>query len=363
MQQGFRKYGRIILNGRTYTFSEPEKSLSLFSDYPDLLSFLKEWMSRKDVIELHTSGSTGLPKKIIVKKDAMVLSAKRTIDFLGLQPGMTALLALPLSFIAGKMMVVRAIVGGLNLIYQLPSGNPMKNIDIPIDFAAFTPMQMHKIINETAEKSTLLQNVIIGGAPLSSSLEKKLKLQPFNAWETYGMTETVSHIALRKITGNDSQEHLYPLKGISVGLQENSCLFIDAPGISENLVLSNDLAQIYADGSFMIKGRIDHIINSGGIKVIPELLEAEIQSFFDAEFVISSVPDPEKGEKVIMVVEGNSFDTGALMTEINRNIDKYERPVFICFLKSFPRSKNGKILRLNIRSLVLKTLDDSNRGG
>jgi o-succinylbenzoate---CoA ligase len=354
----FSNYRTLTLNNKTYSHQEFTKLVSSHEsqeNLKELYSFLKEWLNNSETIAVNTSGSTGTPKTIWIKKDAMVASAFRTINFFELKPAMTALLCLPVSFIAGKMMVVRALVAQMNLIAVAPSNNPLVEVNFPIDFAAFTPMQMLNILNSKSNKTPLLQKVIIGGGKTDSHLNKLLQNQPFEAYETYGMTETLSHIALRRINGINQEIAFKPLDGVTINTDARGCLIIDAPEIHPELIITNDLAEIHPNNTFSITGRIDNVINSGGLKIIPEKIEEQIKHLIKEPFVISAITDKVLGQKTVLAIESNIQPCANLITIIKQAVHKHEHPQCVYLLSEFPRTESGKVKRNEIMNLIAKT--------
>ncbi len=297
-------------------------------------NFLLDWFDHNDFIEMHTSGSTGLPKVITVSKQAMVNSALATGDFFDLMPGNKVLHCLPAKYVAGKMMFVRGFVLGLEIDFVAPSSNPMKNIDEVYDFSAMVPLQAQNAL----PKLHLIKKLIVGGAKISAALESELAKLPTQVFETYGMTETVSHIAAKKV----GDTHFTVLPNVTISQDDRTCLVIDAPSISEETIVTNDLVEIVSGNEFAWKGRIDNIINSGGIKLIPEEIEAKLAQHFERRFFVTSVPDIDLGDKLILVVEGDPYN---LDESIFNKLDKYEKPKETMFVPRFKETGNGKVIR------------------
>lgn len=319
--------------------------------------FIRQWQSGEESYMLHTSGSTGEPKALMVSRKSMIRSAQLTAQALGLKKGDTALLCMPLEFVAGKMMVVRSLVLGLNLVAVKPSSNPLRLVstDNPVDFAAMTPMQVHESLND--ETSSLILNririLIIGGAPVSKELEVKLKSHPGSVYETYGMTETLTHIALRRLNGNEQSEYFKILPGISISTDKRGCLVIQAPHLDQPSVVTNDLVEIIDANQFNWLGRADHVINSGGVKISPEQLEKKLEGKFNNRFVVSSLPDDRLGRKVVLVVEaGPGIKPRINLDEISDCLLPYEKPREVLFLEKFPETHTGKINRIGIQNLI-----------
>lgn len=298
--------------------------------------FLLDWFDSKPYIEMQTSGSTGTPKVIRVDKQAMVNSAIATGDFFGLRPGNRALQCLPVKYVAGKMMLIRSIILGLDLDYVAPSSHPMQHLDdLKYDFVAMVPMQAQNSLKELEN----VKKMIVGGARISTSLEKELMKLPTEVYETYGMTETITHIAAKRV----GEKAFTVLPHVTISYDERNCLVIHAPHIiAEDVVITNDLVELINENQFVFLGRIDNIVNSGGVKIMPEQVEHKLDGKIDRRFFIASKEDKELGEKVVLVVEGEPFD---LNNTIFDTLDKYERPKEILFVTKFKETENGKVLR------------------
>lgn len=304
-----------------------------------IADFLKEWHSDSRSITACTSGSTGNPKEIKLPKEAMRLSAKLTANFFGLKTGDFALLCLPVNFIAGKMMLVRAIEVGLKLyICQPKSRIDIKGIET-LDFVPMTPMQAENSFDSIHKIKTLL----LGGAPLSDDLRKKLLTLKTDCFESYGMTETITHIGLKRI----SDEYFHTIEQVKVRKDENDCIVIQTPYFDKE-IFTHDLVELKNGNEFKWLGRLDNVVNSGGIKLIPEQIETKLKSSIKREFIIGSRHDPVLGEKLILVVEGPFF-----FIKLPENLlSKFETPKEIYFLENFPRTDSGKIKRNEILKLI-----------
>ena len=322
--------------------------------------FIESWKSGQQSFTLQTSGSTGKPKKIRVSRQSMIRSAELTGQALNLKKGDTALLCMPLEFVAGKMMLVRAMVLDLNLVTVKPSSNPLTQVDdnMQIDFAAMTPMQVKETLKDSlsAKKLRNIKKLIIGGAPVSLQLEQELQQMPGEIYETYGMTETLTHIALRKINGENRSEFFQALTGIKIQTDERGCLVIHAPHLDQPLVITNDLVDVVDDGSFRWLGRADNVINSGGIKIFSEQVERKLQHIItEQRFIITSLPDEKLGQKVVLVIEDSTprnYENSSRL--INQILDHYEKPRETFFLKKFPETPAGKIKRNEIQAMIVE---------
>lgn len=311
-----------------------------------LEEFISQWQSPSPTLLVHTSGSTGKPKPMLVEKRRMEASARITCQFLGLKRGDTALLCMPLDYIAGKMMVVRAIVWGLKLIDIPPCGHPLKQIDTPPVFAAMVPMQVFNSMQDASERQKLWQikHLIIGGGAISDEMAEELRLHPNAVWSTYGMTETLSHIALRRLSGPQASEWYEPFDGVNVSTNADGCLVIDAPTVCALPLTTNDIAEIATDGRrFRIRGRKDNVICSGGIKLQIEEMEAKLRPYINVPFLISKRSDPKFGETVVMIAETNDIES--LKTICKERLNKYEQPHKYIAVDSIPTTETGKPAR------------------
>lgn len=321
------------------------KNKNFFFKNNSIEKFLHQWNNSSDVIKLTTSGSTSKPKIIYGKKEHLIESAKRTGMFLHLNPGSTALCCLPIEFIAGKMMIIRALVLNLTLYYVTPSFSSLKYLNFPIDFCAAIPPQVNLSLN----KISLIKNLIIGGAAVSLNLKKQLFSLQNCIYESFSMTETYSHFALKKI----SQEYIHSdyfhlLDGFSIAQDKRNCLIIYTP-FFDCPVITNDIVKIKKQ-KFKFLGRADFIINSAGIKIHPEEIENEIRKYTNIsnEFIIHSLYDQELGEKLVLIIEEkfisdkSKFD---ILNKLKKYLPKYKVPKDIVTVKKFKRTTTGKIIR------------------
>ena len=309
-----------------------------------LNDFLDEWNNPKNTVEVQTSGSTGVPKCIRVEKQRMLNSARITCDFLGLKAGDTALLCMPLDYIAGKMVVVRSIERQLRLTTVEASGHPLKNITNSFDFAAMVPMQVYNSLQvpEEREKLRTIKHLIIGGGPINDDLQQQLSRFPNNVWSTYGMTETLSHIALRRLNGENASLWYTPFCTVSISLNANGCLVIEAPLVHEGRLETHDRAEI-RDGKFRILGRLDNVINSGGIKIQAEEVEEMLRPHIKMPYLISKCSDEKFGEVVVLLTECPDL---SLVKEICCNVlPKFWQPKHYLYTSHIPLTGTGKPAR------------------
>ncbi len=317
----------------------------------DILAFLAQWYDHKDHIFVQTSGSTGTPKQIPLAKTFIAASARRTLNFFRLQQGDKIVLCLPMQYIAGKLMVVRALLGGLDLYCKSPSTDFSFLIEgrgqNHFHFAAMVPNQVQKLLH-IPESFSHIDTLLLGGSAISPSLEKALSEVSTACYIGYGMTESATHIALRRLNGAGAGRYYHTLEGISIALAVDGRLLIDMPGLEKPL-LTNDLAEIAANGrDFIILGRADNVIISGGVKYIPEELEKKLDNAISYPFFISSVADDILGRKIVLAVEAqeNQEVREEIHTAIRQRFSRYERPKEVLFKENFLRTATGKIRRI-----------------
>lgn len=322
----------------------------------DLKTFLAEWEDPSPYIQVQTSGSTGTPKQLTVRKEQMWQSARITCEYLGLKKGDNALLCMPLQYIAGKMMVVRSLYAGLNLIVRQPSGHPLAGVSEPLRFAAMIPMQVYNTLRNPEERERLCQTdiLIIGGGAIDAALENEIRQLPNAVYSTYGMTETLSHIALRRLNGPEASPAYYPFPSVEISLSEEDTLVIKAPLVCDEVLKTNDVARLHPDGSFSILGRKDNIINSGGIKIQTEVVEETLYPVISAKFAITSVPHPKFGEAIVLLIEDKEkkVEPAGLESRIDNVLPKYQRPKYIIEVETLPLTGSGKIDRKACRALA-----------
>ncbi len=355
-------HARFKLNGVSYS----KESLSKHASELEIKgkpfetrigAFILEWLNGSTKIDVKTSGSTGTPKTIAIQKKQMVNSAIATGTFFNLKEGDTALLCLSAEYIAGKMMLVRAMVLGLAIDTIDPSALPLALNSQTYDFCAMVPLQLQKVLQQLHQFKTL----IVGGAPMLQSLLSVLKDSSTNVYATYGMTETVTHIALKQISGvKDQQSQILndvfiALPNVTYTQDERNCLIIDAPNVADNLVVTNDVVELLSNTSFKWLGRFDNIINSGGVKLNPEIIEQKLSKIITTRFFVAGVADDRLGQRLILIVEGNQ-NAKALLQKLNAEstLSRFEFPKKVYTLPKFMETKTGKILRSANLRLIQK---------
>lgn len=305
--------------------------------------FLKEWGEAGMFIKAHTSGSTGMPKEIRLAKSDMTASAKATCEYFDIADRSQLLLPLSVDYIAGKMMVVRGLVSGADLTILTPSNTALTYQDYPyrIDLVAIVPSQIPSLIKTSAKHK--FKNVIVGGAPMSPLQEQALKDSGINAFATYGMTESCSHVALRHISSN----YYEALPKISFSVDDRNCLTVHSKRMSFGTLHTNDVVKLLSDKSFQWLGRYDNTINSGGIKIHPEEDEELLAKVIgDTTFYISSTPHEVRGETPLLVLEGeDNGKTTEYLEQATKILPKYHAPQKAIWLSEFERTTSGKIKR------------------
>ena len=321
------------------------------------MAFVDEWNNDSAYVEVKTSGSTGEPKRMLVEKRRMLNSARITCDFLGLKPGDTALLCMSTDYIAGKMMVVRSIERRLKLISAPPSGHPLADnyqlstINYQLNFAAMVPMQVYNSLQVPEEKERLMaiRHLIIGGGAIDEEMEAELRSFPNAVWSTYGMTETLSHIALRRISGPEASEWYTPFPTVTLSTNDEGCLVIDAPEVCAQTLVTNDIVELKPDGRFRIRGRKDNVICSGGIKIQIEEVEQALKKYVRVPYIISKRKDPKFGEIVVLLTEG---DTAQVQTICQQVLPKYHQPKLYLKIDKIPLTETGKPARKEAEELA-----------
>ena len=313
--------------------------------------FLEEWNNDSEYVEVKTSGSTGEPKRMMVEKRRMLNSARITCDFLGLKDGDTALLCMSTDYIAGKMMIVRSIERGLKLVEVEPCGHPLGMKHWHIDFAAMVPMQVYNSLQVPEEKERLMaiRHLIIGGGAIDYAMEAELRTFPNAVWSTYGMTETLSHIALRRISGPEASEWYIPFSTVKLSTTDEGCLVIDAPEVCADILTTNDIVELKPDGRFRVLGRKDNVICSGGIKIQIEEVERELKPYVRVPYIISKKKDEKFGEIVVLLTEGDTDEARAVC---EKYLPKYHRPKLYQHVDQIPLTETGKPARKKAEAII-----------
>ncbi len=356
----------LILNGRNFSRDWivghfQNLDAETFSEYDKMiLTFCGEWLSGVKQFKVYTSGSTGEPKPISLTREQMILSARMTGEALNLKSGDRTLVCLSPQYIAGLMMLVRGLVLELELTIVEPSSDPFESFDLkkvpPFDFTALVPLQMQAILSNPEHTVFLskMKAVLVGGAAMAISLQKQIQKMKAPVYQTFGMTETVSHFALRRLSGPNASESYQVLRGVEIGQDERGCLTIQSALINHRTVVTNDMVELVSDKSFIWQGRVDNVINSGGVKVPAERVEAALgQALYEMdvelrEFFVVGMADERYHEVVVVVFTGKPLPAATektLKELLAKRLKMYELPKRILYMDSVVRTRSGKIDR------------------
>ena len=322
----------------------------------DIGIFLLNWLDDKEYITVQTSGSTGKPKQIELLKEHMINSALATGEYFSCKENTKALLCLSANYIAGKMMLVRAMVLGWDIHLVSPISNPLENLTTSYDFCAMVPMQVEASLTNLHK----VKKLIIGGAPISSMLYKELQKVTTNCYATYGMTETITHIAVKKVNNfstaisNDSEKsYFYILPNVSITQDDRDCLVINAPKVSNETIVTNDIVKLTSNSSFTWLGRYDNVINSGGVKIFPEQIEEKLSQLIEKRFFVAGIPDERLGKKLILVIESDIRLCISKFDYEKCKLTKFEIPKQVFELPKFIETASGKVQRKQILKQLL----------
>jgi O-succinylbenzoic acid--CoA ligase len=331
--------------------------------FQNAVAFCEQWRNERAVFIINTSGSTGIPKPIEITRTQMEASASMTAQALSLQAGDNALVCLNTEYIAGKMMLVRGMVNQLNLYITEPSSNPLLKLpdELQIDFMAAVPLQMETMIdNGGTDRLNGMKAIIVGGAPISLTLSKKIGQLTCPVYATYGMTETVSHIALKRLNGADTSDYFSVVGDMKIGVDERGCLTINSILTNHQAIITNDIIKVIDKQTFEWLGRADNVINSGGLKIHPEQLEDQVREILaeqgiDSNLIIAGVPDTTLGEKVVLILETEDLSEEYLKSLIDilkEGLPAHQAPKKIYTLKGFEYTETGKVKRSDTVNLV-----------
>lgn len=341
----------FLLNGRSISWEQLETAVPNTAHEADVLQFLTDWKNGSDSFEITTSGSTGPPKTIPADRQLMIQSARRTIRYLGLTHRDHALVCMNTKYIAGKMMLVRAIMANMKLTIMDPESDPFDKAGHGATFTALVPLQLQRLVTDHIPFLQHYRAILAGGAPLSAALRERCANLTTPVFETYGMTETLTHIALKRISGPAPETFFRVLPGVEIRKDHHECLQIRADVTGNKWIDTNDIVDMRGNDGFIWLGRRDFVINSGGIKIHPEQAEAKIADYFREKgwlqrFIVIPTDDPNLGETVSLVIEGRlPAAEQELLNELRYTITTYERPRRVLLMDQFPETGSGKIDR------------------
>jgi O-succinylbenzoic acid--CoA ligase len=325
----------IILNNRPYSvadFLNLENQPAWLADVQHVIHF---WLSDEKALNVKTSGSTAKPKLIQLPRTLLAQSARATLQRLDVEPNATALLFIPAKYIGGKMLLIRALVGDMDIHLYEPAAQ-LPDMQHSFDLVSLTPMQAARSLHQLERFKTIL----LGGGPISDELHEKLQGLSVRIYHTYGMTETASHVALKKLNGPDQKPYFKALPGIRFSLDERDCLVIHAPAWGISQLVTNDVVTLHSETCFTWLGRADNVVNSGGIKLYPEEIERLLAPAINKPFFVAGLPDAELGQRLVLVVESETefaIDYSQL--------DGYQKPREAFFTAHFVYTETGKVNR------------------
>ncbi|UXX79328.1 AMP-binding protein [Reichenbachiella carrageenanivorans] len=348
---------KIVFQGSEYQLDTLDDLRQRYPEASKLLDFIQDWQQGKPSYEFQTSGSTSSPKVIDVNREQIVASARATGQFLELKKSDQVLCCLDPQFVASLMMAARCLIWNMDLALEKPSANPMTAIKNQIDFASFVPFQVYQMIaDNNLHQLENIRNVLIGGAPLTPAAFGTLAQLNTNIYATYGMTETVSHIALMPVKGKYSQAYYHLLPNIVIGQDDEQCLKVSGAVTNHNTLQTNDIVEI-TGRTFRWLGRRDHVINSGGIKIHPEQLERKIANLLSSDFFISWQANEKLGNECILITKGAPMAIEKLeeiQKVVTEAFSKHHAPKRAVNVDTFEHTASGKIKREETRIKALK---------
>ncbi|UOQ77909.1 AMP-binding protein [Hymenobacter sp. 5516J-16] len=358
----------LLLNGREFHYADiqqyPANSPTDLNGYEArVLDFCRQWLNGAQEFGLQTSGSTGLPQRVTMTRQQLAASARRTGDYFDLGPGDRMLVCLNCEFVGGLMMLVRGFERRMHLTIVEPQADPLALVPAgaEFDFTSFVPLQLRAVLAAGhAPRLNRLKGILVGGAAVEKSLEQEIQQVQVPVYLTYGMTETASHIALRRLNGPDATPYYHVLSGIHVGQDERGCLTIRADVTQDQLITTNDRVNLLDARTFEWLGRADFVINSGGVKVqaekVEQVLEVALMELgLRCRAFIAGRPDERLGEQVTAFLEGEPLAPAQqqqLHALLSQRLDKYEQPREFVFVPQFQATPSGKLDRRNTLQMV-----------
>ncbi|WOK08678.1 AMP-binding protein [Imperialibacter roseus] len=351
----------IWLNDKRVDLTSAD-DLSTFDNYEQgILLFIKEWLSGSNRFTLHTSGSTGIPKEIEVTRNQMIASAKATVNFLKIAQKTPVTVCIDARYIGGKMQLVRALIHDLPLQIITPTTRLMDQLDaLPsLGLMSLVPLQLYNLLDAAPQILNKASAVLIGGAPVQANYLTKLTSTAPPVYHTYGMTETISHVALKHLNGEDLSDEFTSLPGIELATDDRGCLVITGEVTGNQPVTTNDIVELTSPSTFLWKGRYDNVVNSGGVKIFPEEVDKLIASELDAvvpgaQFFTSGVPDEKLGQRLVLCIESaQNIEVSGLIETLKAKLPAYHAPKHIYILEHFIKTSSGKVDKLKTVDSVL----------
>lgn len=300
-------------------------------------------------LSVFTSGSTGLPKNITHSKSAVEFSAKNTINYFNWNKSTKSLLCLSANTIGGKMMIIRSLIADSELIVGEVTKNPLLSLEETIDFIAVVPYQLEAMLDESMDKLKSISIILVGGGAISSDLESRLIAEKITVYHSFGMSETISHVAIKKV-GHEGSKYYEVLPDIEISTSEDQ-LLISSKGLNLVKLKTNDIVSIIDNNHFEWIGRKDFVINSGGVKIHPEIVEEKIKQLIQSDYYITALNHDKLGEQVVLVLLKNQFLPSKI--ELQEVLPKFEVPKMIIVLDEFVWTESGKINRIKTNELLI----------
>ncbi|MFD1874977.1 AMP-binding protein [Hymenobacter bucti] len=350
----------LLLNGREFSYDTlrqtPDPAASLNGYEARVLELLHQWLSGAQEFGQRTSGSTGEPQLIVLTRRQLAASAARTGDYFDLGPGDRALVCLNCEYIGGKMMLIRGLERHLHLTVVEPHADPFTEVsaEAEFDFAAFVPLQLSALLAAgRADRLNKMRAILVGGAGVAPSLLRQIEQLTVPVYLTYGMTETASHVALRRLNGPDASPHYRGLPGLHLGQDERGCLTVRGDVTNDELIVTNDRIELLDKHTFDWLGRVDFVINSGGVKVQAEkvelVLDVALAEVGESRRVfVAGHPDERLGQAVTAYVEGASLAPATeekVLGLLRARLAKYEVPRALVYVPAFEATASGKLDR------------------
>jgi O-succinylbenzoic acid--CoA ligase len=322
--------------------------------------FCQQWLNGCQGFDAYTSGTTGNPKKIFISRTQALASVSLTKHALKLKREYTSLLCLDINTIAGKMMLVRSMVIGMDLLVVPLSSSPLNVLDVNtnFDFIALSPMQLENSINDASSRSKIeqAQLVLVGGAAIHQKMMNQIQDVQTAIYHSYGMTETVSHVALKLLNTKARMDFYKALDGVHINVDCRSCLTINAAVTNYETIITNDLVKLHNSREFEVIGRADFVVNSGGVKISPEEIEHILSPYIQYPFFVCGIAHESLGQELVLVIEWAhkySFSEPNLLAQCKLICPKYKNPKKIIFASSFVYSASNKLNRLaSIKNLI-----------
>lgn len=352
-----------IYSSKELSRAEGEKHSLLFYDSKDIehlkniALFLENFFDENETIDLFTSGSTSKAKRIVVRKKDLLISAKRTIDYFNLKKNDKILLCLPSKYIGGQMMIIRALVASLSLYAVNPALCPLREASKYSDhffFVAMTAMQVANILENEEERALFIRckKIIIGGSAIEKSLEDKIQYLDNEIYSSYAMTETLSHIAMRRLNGTNRSKYYKTMEGVSISKSKRNTLVLSIKEQGIESLETNDIVEFDELGNFRVLGRTDNVINTGAIKVQIEELESKLFAKLGIELVITSRKSELLGQEIVLLIEVKYRNMSSEISNAILDLNKYERPKSVLYIEKLPKTENSKIDRKLSREIA-----------